>query len=173
MKKVSKGFFKSDVLVVTAFPGALHSSAGGSVLSGVMAHKKKGVDIIQGVFPAVLVQYPGIPGKTHGSKTVILGNDQISGCNPVHQSVVHTVGTLVKYQGLCSGAAEHMGGITKDQAGNAVLSPEPKDDIHHRTAVGINENFRIHHLPGEYITALGKCKQDVRKSDASLRFFSE
>ena len=126
---------------------ALHPAACGPVLPGIVAHQQQGVDVVPGIFPPVLVEHPGIPGQAHGGKAVVLGDDDITGVHPVHQREVHAVGPFVKNQGFRPGAVKFVGCITKDHAGAPEFRPKPEGNVHHGTAVGINEYFHIIH-PG-------------------------
>ena len=111
MKQTAQGVFKGNILLTRSFPGTFHPSAGGAELPGIVAHQKKGIDVIPGVFPAILVHRPGVPCKAHGGQTVILGDDDVAGIDSVYQRKIHTVGTFVKDQGLNTGADKFVGGI--------------------------------------------------------------
>ena len=106
-----------------------------------MADKQQGFDIVTGIFPAVLVQDPCIPGQAHGGQAVILSDDDIPGADPVYQGKIHTVGSLVENHRFRASAVEFMGGIAQDQTGNSQLGSQPDGNVHHGTAVSINENF--------------------------------
>ena len=109
------------ILLSGSFLLALHPFAGGPEFSGIVAHQQQGIDVVRGVFPAVLVQDPGLFGQAHGSQSVILGNGDVPGFHPVHQGIVHTVGALVKGQCFGTFAGKTVGGIAQQQAGNMKL----------------------------------------------------
>ena len=80
------------------------------------------------------------PCQAQGSKAVVLSNDKISGLRPIRKSKIHAVSTFVEHKGLCSIPVELMGCIAKQQAGDSKFPAKPNCNIHHRTAVRIDQN---------------------------------
>jgi hypothetical protein len=133
---------KGVVLLGCPLFGTFHPVSCGPVLSGVVADQQKGIDIVQGILPAVLVQDPGFPCQTHGSQAVVLGNHDITGKHPVYQGIVYAVSAFVKNQGFCPVPVKFVGGIAQNQTGECPLFTQPDGNVHHGTAVGINEKFQ-------------------------------
>ena len=84
MKQGFKGYIEPGVLLGLSLGWTFCSASGHPVSLGGMALEEKRLDIVLRVGPAVLVQNICFSGKTHGGKAVILGNDDISGTDPVH-----------------------------------------------------------------------------------------
>lgn len=70
------------------------------MLPGFVADKEQGIDVVPGVFPAILMEDSALLHQTHGCQTIILGDDHITRLDAVYQGIVHTVGSLVKYKRL-------------------------------------------------------------------------
>ena len=134
------------ILLHAAFFRPFEPSAGCPVFSGFMADKEQGIDVVTGIFPAILMENPAAPGQTHGGQTVVLGDHQIISANPVGDGVVHTVSTFVKDQGIGAVPVKFMGGVAKDQAGDMKFLAQADGDVCHGTAVGIDEYSHIRHL---------------------------
>ena len=146
MKQLFQSGGKGVILGLGPLFGAFHPSAGGPEFPGIVPDKEKGVNVVQGVFPSILVQYPGTAGKAHGGQAIILGDNDIAGGDPVDQGIIHTVCAFVKDKGLGALAVKFVGGIAEQKTGELVSGTEPDGDIHHRTAVGIDQNFQRNHL---------------------------
>ena len=85
------------------------------------------------------MDHAGLSGQTHGRKTVILCDHNISGLHPVCNGVIHTVGAFVYNQRFNVRLPEFVGSITQNQTGYFIFPAESHRDIHHRTSVGINQ----------------------------------
>ena len=131
------------ILCLGSFLLTFHPTTGSPVFPGIVANEEQGIDIVRGVFPSVLVQYPCLPGQAHGSQAVILGYHNVPRCNPVYQGEVNAVCPFVKDQGFGAGEVEFVGGIAQNQAGYLESGPKPKGNVHHRTAVGIDQDFHV------------------------------
>ena len=57
-------------------------------------------DVLGRVLQSVLVEHSGPPGQAHTGKTIVLGDDNISRCDPIDQGKIHAVSSLVKDQRL-------------------------------------------------------------------------
>ena len=99
------------ILLSAAFFRPFEPSAGGPVFSGFVADKEQGINIVAGIFPAILMENPATPGQTHGCKAVVLGDHQIVFAYPVGNGVVHTVSAFVKDQCLGTVTVKFMGGM--------------------------------------------------------------
>ena len=111
-----------------------------------MANKQKCVDIVGGVLPAVMMQNTGTAGKAHGSKTVILGNDDVTGVDPADQGIVHTVGTFVENKGLGAIPMEFVGSVAQQKAGNRIFSAYRNSNIYYGAGICVDQNFHDSHL---------------------------
>ena len=83
---------------MTALGRSFCSATGFSVSCGCVALKQQRVDIILGVSPAILVQNMRFFRKAHRGKSVILGDYNISGINPVDKGEIYAVCPFVKYK---------------------------------------------------------------------------
>lgn len=118
LKQTAQCGLKGSILSGCPFLRSLHSSTGSTVLPGVMPKQQSSTDIVCGIFPSVLMEYPGGPGQTHGCKAVVLGDHDISGCHPVDQGIVHTVSAFVTNQCFGPVTVKFVRGVTEDQAGD-------------------------------------------------------
>ena len=143
MKQAFQSLGKGLILLFGSFLGALHPSTGSAMLSGSVAQKQQAVNVIRGIFPTVLMKHPGTSGKAHGSQSVILCDDKITGDYAVYQGVVNAVRPFVKHQGLGTFPVKFMGGIAEQEAGNLKSAAGGKGDVYHGTAVGIDQHFHI------------------------------
>ena len=122
-----KGFLKGSILCLCAFSRSFGAATSHAVFFGCVALLHQTGDVVQSVFPAILVQYPDRPAQTHGSKTVILGDDNISGGSTVYQGKVHAVRAFVENQRLGTVLINGVGGVTEQKTGKKrqVGLPEP------------------------------------------------
>lgn len=111
MKQRTQSLFKSGVLLWCAFFGAFEPATGCPVFPGRMAYKEQCINVVPGVFPAILMEDTALLRQTHGCQSIILGDDRISRLHPVYQGIVHAVGSLVKYKGLRPIPLKDMGGV--------------------------------------------------------------
>ena len=139
LKNIFKGIFEYVILLGCAFSGPFESAACSPVFPGFMAEKKKGIDVVCGVFPAILVKNPASSGQTHGRQTIILSNDNIASLNPVDQCKINTVRAFVNNQGHNSILVKFMGGIAHNDARNLIFFAKVYDDFCDGTAVCINQ----------------------------------
>ena len=116
-----KGLRKCCVLLGSALFWPFRAATGCTVFSGFMTLKKQCVDIPWGVFPAVLVDGSAAFGKAHGSKSVVLGDDDVPGLHPVCDGKIGTVGTFVHDHGFCAVLLDAMGGVADENAFHSVL----------------------------------------------------
>ena len=86
------------------------------------------------------------PGKAHGGKTIILGNNQIAPGGTVDKCEIDTVRPFVENQGLCVGVLKLMCGIAQDQTGDKMHPANSHSNIHYGTAIGINQYADRNHL---------------------------
>ena len=114
--------FEILVLLLCALAGAFYPAAAAAVLSGFVSLKQQRLDVILGVPPAILMQYAGTLGQTHGCQPIILGDDDITGLHPVCKSKVHAVRAFVKNEGLRPVPIHGVGGIAKQKAGDLMLA---------------------------------------------------
>ena len=70
---------KCLVLGYAALFCALETVSCGPELSGFVTDQQESIDIVQGVFPAILVQYMRPLGKTHGCHSIVLRDHDITG----------------------------------------------------------------------------------------------
>lgn len=143
MKQGFKGCVEPGVLLGLPLGWTFRSASGHPVSLGSMALEEKRLDIVLRVGPAVLVQNICFSGKTNGGKTVILSNDDISRADPVHKSIIYTVGTLVKDQGSSALPVYFMGGIAKEKTFRPIGFAQPDGNVYNRTGIGVNKNFHI------------------------------
>ncbi len=85
------------ILGSCSFGRTFCSAAGSTVLLCRMALKQECVDVVLGIFPAVLMKDPGAPCKTHRCQSIILSDDEITGRYLINKGEIHTVGTLIDY----------------------------------------------------------------------------
>ena len=90
-------------------------------------------------------------GQAHGSKTVVLGDDEITLMDPVDQGKVYTVGSLIENQSFGTIPVEFVGGIAQQQAGNLELTAKTDGNIHHGAAVCIDQDSHNVTSWGDYI----------------------
>ena len=102
---------KGGILGGSPLFGAFHSSTGSPEFFGFMAGEQKRVDIILGIGPTILMENRCATGKAHGSKAVILGDNDIRSPDPVCDGEIHTVRTLVENQGLRTVTMEFVGSV--------------------------------------------------------------
>ena len=68
------------------------------------------VDVVGGVFQAVLFQHPGPAGQAHAGEAVVLGHHDVPGTHPVDQGKVHAVCAFVEHQRLGALPLDAVGG---------------------------------------------------------------
>ena len=127
------------VLLGGSFGRSFCASACGPVLSGGMTLLQKTGDIILGVQPAILMEDPIRPGKTHGGKSIILGDHNITGEGAVYKGKIHTVSAFVKYKGGCPIFLHCMGGVAQKYTFYSMFFAELDRDVHYRTGIRINQ----------------------------------
>ena len=109
--------------------------------SGFVTDQQEGIDIVQGVFPAILVQYMSPLGKAHGCQPVVLCDDNIALGYPVGDGEIHAVRAFIKDESLGMGTVKFMGGVTEKKTGDMIYGCQTDGDVHNGTAVSINKNF--------------------------------
>ena len=72
------------------------------------------INISWGIFLAVLMKNSSLSAQAHSSKAVVLGDDQISRKDEVHQGKIYTVRTSIKDQSFGTLKAYVVGGVTQD-----------------------------------------------------------
>ena len=75
---------KGFILGLDAFGLALQPAAGAADLLGRVTGITQSVDIVRGMFLAILADGDASFGQTHGSQTIILGHHDIPLAHPVH-----------------------------------------------------------------------------------------
>ena len=140
LKNVFHGGFKGGILLKGSLFRSFEPSACGPMLPGFMANQQEGINVIASIFPAVLMQDPASLGQTHGSKTVVLGDDKIALVHPADQCKVHTVCALVKNQGLDMILVELMGRITKNCTWDPVLLAQAYGDFRDGTSICVDQH---------------------------------
>lgn len=147
LKNGLKASEKPFILFCGAFSGTSHPVSGGAVLTGFVTHQQQRIDVVAGIFPAILMEYPAAPGKAHGGKSVILGDYNVSRIRFADEGIVHTVGAFVEDQSCGTFPMEFMSGVTQKQTGDPVFLTQPYGKIRNRTAIRINEYLHCAHLP--------------------------
>lgn len=138
LEQLLKGVAESGVLFRLPFGGSFCPATGHTMLFGFVPLKQKRLNIIFCVLPAVLVEHTGAFGKTHGSKPIILCDDDVTGTDTVYKSKIHTVSALVKHQCLRTVTVDFVGGVTKKDAFHMLLSAYRNGNVCHRTGIRIN-----------------------------------
>ena len=141
-----KGKPEGLILLGRSLFGAFGPSAGGAECPGLMALEQKSIDIVLGVFPTVLMQYPGFPGQAHGGKAVVLGDDDIPGGCPVHKGKIGAVGTFVNDKGGGSLPLHAVGSVADQKTLCACASAQGNRNVCYWAGISINENFQGKHL---------------------------
>jgi len=146
LKHFLKSALERSILILCAFFLPLNPVSGGALLPRFVANQKQGINVVTGVFPAVLMDHPAAPGKTHGCQSIVLGDNQISGICSADQRIIHTVRAFIKNQSHRTVPMKFVGGIAKQNTGDIQRFAQSDGNIRNRTAVGIDEYFNGDHL---------------------------
>ena len=76
----------------------------------------------------------------HGSKTIVLSYNKISGADQIDQSKVNAVGTFADSDGLDTFTPDVMGGVAYYDTFSSMRIGKADGKIRNRTAVGIDQN---------------------------------
>ena len=131
---------KRFVLLLRAFGRPFRVLAGTEELFVFIPTGQQAIDILSRVLQTVLVEHSGPPGQAHGGEAIVLGDDNISRCDPVDQCKVHAVGALVKDQCFGTLPCDAVGCIAQNFYRHTVRPAVSHRQVHHRAAVCINQN---------------------------------
>jgi hypothetical protein len=143
MEQLLKPCGEGLILPIRPFLWPFRAPTGGPMFPGFMPSQQQGIDVVLGVFPAVLMQYLRTSRKAHGCQPIILCDHDVPGANPAHNGKIYAVCTLVEDQSLRPIPVKLVGGVAQQQTLYLVLPAQPGGDVHHGTAVGIDQNFQF------------------------------
>ena len=112
-------------------PGrTLNPSTGQSKVIFVLpAALQQGVDVVSGVFQAILVQHTG---PAHAGQVIVLGYHDIPGAHSVDQSEDQAVSALIEHQRLGRFSLDAMGRVAEDERWHPVTFAQADGQVYHR-----------------------------------------
>ena len=113
-------------------PFAWRASSGARQCGGVFvlpAALQQGVDVVSGVFQAILVQHTG---PAHAGQVIVLGYHDIPGAHSVDQSEDQAVSALIEHQRLGRFSLDAMGRVAEDERWHPVTFAQADGQVYHR-----------------------------------------
>lgn len=113
-------------------PLAWRASSGARQCGGVFvlpAALQQGVDVVSGVFQAILVQHTG---PAHAGQVIVLGYHDIPGAHSVDQSEDQAVSALIEHQRLGRFSLDAMGRVAEDERWHPVTFVQADGQVYHR-----------------------------------------
>ena len=143
MEQLLKPCGEGLILPIRPFLWPFRAPTGGPMFPGFMPCQQQGIDVVVGIFPAVLMQHLRTPGKAHGCQPIILCDHDVPGADPAHNGKIHAVRAFIEDQSLRPIPIKFVGGVAQQHTADPKLPAKPNGDVHHGTAVGIDQNFQF------------------------------
>lgn len=113
-------------------PLTWRASSGARQCGGVFvlpAALQQGVDVVSGVFQAILVKHTG---PAHAGQVIVLGYHDIPGAHSVDQSEDQAVSALIEHQRLGRFSLDAMGRVAEDERWHPVTFAQADGQVYHR-----------------------------------------